>query len=300
MLTNFEDIRRKLEVQKARRMGVVVAQDAHTLEAVARAAESGVVAPVLFGQEALIAPLWEEHAASALPEIVECPDEAACVSSALAAVNAGTLDCIMKGKLETGTLMKAVVNRESGIRSSGALSIVAMMESPYYHKVFAVTDVGLITYPTLEQKKAIVENAVRLFRSLGVERPKVAILAAVEKVNPKMPDTLDAHALKEMNLNGVLEDCVVEGPISYCLCMDEESAAIKGYESCVAGDPDILVVPDIVSGNILAKCLTCTGGAKTFGTVLGAKVPLVVTSRSAPAEDKYRSIILSAVAGRAE
>ncbi len=206
----------------------------------------------------------------------------------------------MKGKLETGALMKAVVNRETGIRRGGALSIVAMMESPYYHKVFAVTDVGLMTYPTLEQNKAIVENAVRLFRSLGHERPKVAILAAVEKANDKMPDTLDARALKEMNLNGELPDCIVEGPISYDLCMDKESAAIKGYDSPVAGDPDMLVVPDIVAGNILAKCLTCTGGAKTFGTVCGAKVPIVITSRSAPAEDKNRSIILAAVAGRQE
>lgn len=299
MLSRFEDIQNRLSNMPTRRMGVVAAQDSHTLEAVANAASENVVIPVLYGQKDLILPLWEAASRGAvLPEIKECATENECIATALADVNAGTLDCIMKGKLETGTLMKGVVNRENGIRRSDALSIVAMMESPYYHKIFAVTDVGLMTYPTLEQKKAIAENAVRLFRALGEEQPKVAVLAAVEKVNEKMPETVDANALKEMNHRGELTDCVVEGPISYDLCMDPEAAAIKGYDSSVAGNPDILVVPDIVAGNILAKCLTCTGGAKTFGIVCGAKVPIVLTSRSAAAEDKYRSIVLSAVVGR--
>lgn len=296
MLTCFEDIRRKLSDIPRRRMGVIVAQDAHTLEAVANAAAEGVVTPVLYGRRDLIAPLWAAVSQRApLPEIKECTTESQCIASALADVNAGSLDCIMKGKLETGTLMKGVVDRETGIRNSDALSAVAMMESPHYHKIFAITDVGLMTYPTLPQKKALVGNAVRLFQALGVKQPKVAALAAVEKVNEKMPETVDAHALKEMNVRGELPGCVVEGPISYDLCMDPEAAAIKGYQSPVAGAPDILLVPDIVTGNILAKSLTCTGGAKTFGIVCGAKVPIVLTSRAAPAEDKYRSIVLAAV-----
>jgi phosphotransacetylase len=299
MLASFGDISKRLGGLPARRMGVVAAQDYHTLEAVARAAARDIVKPVLYGPKALIAPIWETASdGAALPETIECADVAESVASALQDVRAGTLDCVMKGKLETGPLMKAVVNRDTGIRLSNTLSIVAIMESPYYHKLFGVTDVGLMTYPTLEQKKSILENAVRLFRSLGVEKPKAAVLAAVEKVNEKMPDTLEAHALKEMNLKAELPNCVVEGPISYDLCMDKEAAAIKGYESPVAGDPDILLVPDIVAGNILAKSLTCTGGAKTCGTVLGAMVPIIVTSRSAPAEDKFRSIVLAALAGR--
>ena len=172
------------------------------------------------------------------------------------------------------------------------------MESPYYHKLFAVTDVGLMMYPSLEQKKIIIENAVGIFNALGETLPKVGVLAAVEKVNPKMPETVDAAKLKEMNMDGTLSGCIVEGPISYDLCMDCEAAAIKEYTSPVAGDPDILLVPNIVSGNLVAKCLTCSGAAKTCGIVSGAKVPIILTSRSAPAEDKYRSIVLSAVVGR--
>ena len=170
------------------------------------------------------------------------------------------------------------------------------MRDAIWYGSFAVTDVGLLTYPTLEQKKGIIQNAVGLFRALGVEEPKVAVLAAVERENPKMPESVDAARLKRMQLDGLLGHCIVEGPISYDLCMDQEAAAIKGYQSPVAGDPDILVVPDIASGNLLSKSLTCTGGAHTCGTVCGAAVPIVITSRSAPAEDKYMSIVLAAAA----
>ncbi|MDD6160913.1 MAG: phosphate acyltransferase [Oscillospiraceae bacterium] len=284
---------------KARRLGVVCAQDGHTLEAVARAAAEGLVEPLLFGDSALIAPLWEKASGGApMPPVEECGDDgAACAAATMKAVHEGRIDCIMKGKLETGVLMKAVVNRETGIRKNPVLSMIAVMESPYYHKLFAITDVGLLTYPDLEQKAAMIQNAAAVFRALGVECPKVAVLAAVEKVNPKMPETVDGDALKQMQQRGELGHCLVEGPISYDLCMDAEAAAIKGYESPVAGDPDILLVPDIVAGNLLSKALTCTGGAKTCGMVSGAMVPIVITSRSATAEDKYMSIILSALVG---
>lgn len=181
MLLSFEDIKCMiLKIPARRRMGVVAAQAAHTLEAVARAEAEGVIVPVLYGRESLILPIWQKASQGAdLPEVRECSDKEDAITAALADVNAGYLDCIMKGKLETGELMKYVVNRENGIRLGNALSLVAMMESPYYHKIFAVTDVGMMTYPTLEQKKAILENAVRLFHTLGVKRPKVAVLAAV-------------------------------------------------------------------------------------------------------------------------
>lgn len=299
MLKSFEQLRAKLSgLGEASRMGVVVAQDEHTLQAVSHAAGDGLVCPVLYGKRTLIEPLWAAHGRGLpLPEIVEADTEADCVAFALRDVRLGKLNCIMKGGLETGTLMKAVVNRETGIRKGGALSMIAMVQSPYYHKVFCCTDIGLMTYPDLNQKKAILENAVELFHALGVEEPKVGVLAAVEKVNPKMPETVDAAALKEMNENGEISGCVVEGPISYDLCMDAEAAAIKGYQSPVAGDPDILLVPNIVAGNILIKSLTCSGGAESCGTVWGAQVPIVICSRSSPAQDKYMSIVLAAVTG---
>lgn len=299
MLKSFEDVRALLTPGKKRRMGVVAAQDQHTLEAAAHAAADGLVEPVLYGQAAEIARIWEETAPDqALPEIVSCSDEASTVLAALADVRSGALDCLMKGKIETGVLMKQVVNRETGIRRSKVLSAIAMVESPNYHKVFAISDIALMTYPNLEQKRGILENAVGLMHALGVEVPKAAVLAAVEKVNPKMPETVDAAALKELNLTGELTGCQVEGPISLDLCVDREAAQIKGYNSPVAGDPDILIVPDIVAGNLLIKSLTCLGGASSFGYVAGAQVPIVITSRSSPSQDKYRSIVLAAAVGR--
>jgi phosphate butyryltransferase len=299
VIKDFSQIKQLLSgMKKAPRMGVVVAQDEHTIQAVVHASAEHLIEPILYGQKNLIEPIWKKAAFERpLPTVVEEPDEESCVSAALADVKKGQLDCIMKGKLETAALMKAVVNPESGIRKSKVLSMLAAVQSPYYHKVFLVTDIGLMMYPNLEQKKAILENAVHLFQALGTKKPKVAVLAAVEKVNPKMPETIDAAHLKEMNQNGEIAGCIVEGPISYDLCMDPEAAAIKGYSSPVAGDPDILLVPDIVSGNILIKSLTCTGNAKTCGTICGAQVPIVICSRASSAEDKYMSIVLAAVTG---
>ena len=148
-------------------------------------------------------------------------------------------------------------------------------------------------YTYKEKKKAAIENAVEAFHALGVEEPKVAVLAAVEKVNPKMPETVDADEIKKEGVPG----CIIEGPISYDLAMDPDAGEIKGYESPVAGDADLLVVPDIVSGNIAAKTLTVLGGARTGGTVLGAMVPVMLVSRSASADDKYMSIVISALVG---
>jgi phosphate butyryltransferase len=151
-------------------------------------------------------------------------------------------------------------------------------------------------YPNLDEKRQILENAVKTFRDMGYEKPKVAVLAAVEAVNPKMPETVEADALKQMNLNGEIENCIIEGPISYDLTMSRESAAIKGFESEICGDPDILIVPNITVGNILSKALIYSAGAKMAGFIVGAKVPIVLTSRGATTEEKYLSLVLSASA----
>ena len=157
-----------------------------------------------------------------------------------------------------------------------------------------MSDPALNTYPDFDAKKAIVVNAVKMLNALGYDRPKIAVLASVEKVNPKMPDTVDADALKKLSECGDIKNCVIEGPISLDLAISKESAKIKGYESPVAGDADLLIVPDINSGNLLAKSLTLLAGAQTAGCVLGAKVPAILVSRSAEASDKYYSIALAA------
>jgi phosphate butyryltransferase len=298
MIKSFDQLIDMLKQQPVRKkVGVVAAQDEHTLEAVLHAYRDGLIEPVLIGDEAQIQEVLKGLGASELPlQIIPITDAAECAEKACELAKAGEIDCIMKGKLETGTLMKVLVNKEKGIRKSPVMSLTAFLESPHYHKVFAVTDPALLTYPTKEQKKAAIENSVKAFKALGLENPKVAILAAIEKVNPKMPETVEADEIKREGVDGA----IIEGPISYDLAMDPEAAAIKGYVSPVAGDADLLVAPDIVSANIAAKSITVLGGGRTGGTVMGALVPVLLVSRSATADDKYMSIILSALIGKQE
>ena len=294
MLKNFEQMKEMLRAKPVkRRVAVAAAQDEHTLQAVVAAARDGLVTPVLIGREAEIRELlaklmFDSEQAEIIPE----DDPVACAQIAADLAREGKADCIMKGKLETGALMKVLVNRERGIRKNDVMSLVAFFESPYYHKVFSITDPALLTYPTLEQKKAAITNAVEALHALGVEQPKVAVLAAVEKVNPKMKETVEADEIKKAGIPG----CVVEGPISYDLAMDPQAAEIKGYQSPVAGDADLLVVPDLVSGNIAAKTITVLGGGRTGGVVMGAQVPVLLVSRAATADDKYMSIVAAALA----
>ena len=295
MIKNFEQLKEMLKaVPVKRKVAVVPAQDEHTLEAISHAYRDGMVEPVLIGDEPKIREILTQIGTDAdKMTIIHVEDPTEAIQKAADMARDGEVDCIMKGKTETGALMKVLVNRERGIRKNDTMSLLAFMESPNYHKVFAITDVGLLTYPSKEQKKAAIQNAVEAFHALGVEQPKVAILAAVEKVNPKMKETVEAAEIKEEGVEG----CIIEGPISYDLAMDPASAPIKGYVSPVAGDADLLVVPDIVSGNIAAKTITVIGGGRTGGVVLGAKVPVLLVSRAASADDKYMSIVIAALVG---
>ena len=276
MIKNFEQLKAMLKAMPVKRkVAVVPAQDEHTLEAISHAYKDGMVEPVLIGDEPKIREILAQIGTDAdKMTIIHVEDPVEAIQKAADMARDGEVDCIMKGKTETGALMKVLVNRERGIRKNDTMSLLAFMESPNYHKVFAITDVGLLTYPSKEQKKAAIQNAVEAFHALGVEQPKVAILAAVEKVNPKMKETVEAAEIKEEGVDG----CIIEGPISYDLAMDPASAPIKGYVSPVAGDADLLVVPDIVSGNIAAKTITVIGGGRTGGVVLGAKVPATFTA----------------------
>ena len=295
MIKNFEQLKEMLKAMPVKRkVAVVPAQDEHTLEAISHAYRDGMVEPVLIGDEPKIREILAQIGTDAdKMTIIHVEDPTEAIQKAADMARDGEVDCIMKGKTETGALMKVLVNRERGIRKNDTMSLLAFMESPNYHKVFAITDVGLLTYPSKDQKKAAIQNAVEAFHALGVEQPKVAILAAVEKVNPKMKETVEAAEIKEEGVEG----CIIEGPISSDLAMDPASAPIKGYVSPVAGDADLLVVPDIVSGNIAAKTITVIGGGRTGGVVLGAKVPVLLVSRAASADDKYMSIVIAALVG---
>ena len=200
----------------------------------------------------------------------------------------------MKGKLDSAVLLRAVANKETGLGKGGVMSSFMLFEVPNYHKLISVVDGGMVAYPTLEQKKAIIENTVGALRDLGYVCPKAAVLACVEKVNPKMPETVEADALAQMNRRGEIKNCIVEGPLSYDCAMSREIAEYKGLESKIAGDVDILAAPDIHTANIMGKVMTVTAKGKMAGYIVGAKCPIVLASRWTSAEEKYLSIVISA------
>ncbi|MCH3951627.1 MAG: phosphate butyryltransferase [Acidaminococcus sp.] len=296
MIKNFAElVDRLLKDPVKSRVAVVAAQDLHTLEAVLRAYKENLIAPVLIGNRQGIETILKEEGIDPKgTEIIAIDDPSECAKKACELARAGKVDAIMKGHLDTKTLMKVLVNKEYGISCSKVMNILAFMESPHYHKLFTITDVGLLTYPTKEQKQMALQNAVAAYRNLGEKNPKIAVLSAMEKVNPKLPQTIEAEEIKKEGIPGA----IVEGPISLDLAMDKEACAIKGYESPIAGDADILLVPDIVAGNLAAKSLTVLGGCKTGGVVVGGLVPVILVSRAATVTDKYLAIVMAAMTSK--
>lgn len=294
MYKSFEELLAVSQGTERKKVAVVWANEDHTLAAVQRAMKDGVIQPILIGEprdisNRLVA-LGSDEEINIVP--AGTPQEA--VDLAVAMAREGKVDIILKGLVETAILMKAVVNKTSGLFPGGILSHISLVQLPNYHKLVAITDSALLTYPTLEQKKAAIINAVEFFHSLKYDNVKVAVLAAVEKVNPKMPETVEASAIKEAALAGEIPGCIVEGPISYDLAMRPGAAKIKGFDSPVAGDPDLLVVPNITAGNILIKALTYTAGGISAGLILGAMCPIVITSRSSSVKSKYTSLRVAA------
>jgi phosphate butyryltransferase len=295
---NFDEM--IAEVQKSARvknLAVAAAEDKHTLEAVLTAQKDKLIRPVLVGDAEIIERyLRDLNYGNDDIAIFDIKDRTKAAQKAAELVGAGTCDILMKGSIETADLMKVVLKKENGLRTDSILSHIAFFELSSYHKILACTDTGMVTYPDLEEKKLIIKNAVKTLNKMGIGNPKTALLAAVEKVNPKMPETVDAGELKKLYGAGYFENCLIEGPISYDLAMHRESAQIKGYESPVAGDADLLVVPDMTAGNIMGKALVFSAGAKMCGFIVGAKAPVILTSRASSTQDKYLSIILSALA----
>jgi phosphate butyryltransferase len=207
-------------------------------------------------------------------------------------------DILMKGKVGTSTLLKAVLNKEWGLRTGNLLSHIALFEVDTYHKLIAVTDVAMNIAPNLKDKIAIVNNSVAFLLRLGYVKPKVAVLGAVEMVNENMEATLDAALLSKMNQRDQIRDCIIDGPLAFDNAVSLESARLKGIRSEVAGDTDLLLMPDIEVGNVLYKSLVFFAKAKVASIILGALVPIVLTSRSDSEQAKYDSILLSAAASK--
>lgn len=295
-INTFKDLVAAVQAMETKsRVAVVAAHEEHTLESLIQARRDGLITPILVGDEGEIRAIFKRlHEDPDSFEIVSADGVDDCLAKSVELIHSGRANILMKGKLETGQIMKAVIDKKNDLKRGGLISLMGFYSLPSYHKLFAVSDMGMNTYPDLEGKRHILENAVHVLRALGVEEPKVALLSAVETVNPKMPDSVDGGKLKELNQIGEIKGCIVEGPIAFDLATSKEAAVAKSYQSPVAGDADLLVVPDIVCGNVLVKCLTGLAGAKTAGLVVGAKVPIILTSRSAEASDKYYSIALAA------
>jgi phosphotransacetylase len=262
-------------------VAVVWPTDRDSLLGPLEAARRGLIRPVLVGDPGLIGTAALEAGAELKGvEIVPAADPHAAAALAVAMAREGRVQAIMKGSLHTDELMGAVVAREGGLRGTRRLSHVFLLDVPAYHKPLLVTDAAVNIAPDLEAKADILQNAVDLAIALGIARPKVAVLAAVETVNPKMPATLDAALLCKMADRGQLRGAVVDGPLAFDNAMSAAAARVKGIDSPVAGDPDILLCPDLEAGNMVAKQLAYLAGAEAAGIVLGARVPIILTSRA--------------------
>ena len=260
------------------------------LSAAIEAAEKGLIKPILVGPIARIEAIAKSSGVDLDgAELVDAAHSSASAAKAVELVREGQAELLMKGSLHTDELMAAVVWREGGLRTGRRISHVFIMDVPTYHKVLIVTDGAINIAPTLEDKADICQNAVDLALSLGLEKAKVAILAAVETVTSKMPATIDAAALCKMAERGQITGALLDGPLVFDNAISKQAAETKGIRSEVAGDPDILLAPDLEAGNMLAKQLSFLANADSAGLVLGARVPIILTSRA----DSVRSRIAS-------
>jgi phosphotransacetylase len=264
--------------------------DASSLGGAIEAAEHGLIVPILVGPLARITATAKASGIDLSKfRIVDAPHSHASAAKAVELIREGAAEVLMKGSLHTDELMSAIVARDGGLRTSRRISHAFIMDVPTYHKVLIVTDGAINIAPTLEDKVDICQNAIDLAIALGCERPKVAILAAVETVTSKMPATIDAAALCKMAERGQITGGILDGPLAFDNAISKQAAITKHIHSDVAGDPDILLVPDLEAGNILAKQLTFLAKADSAGMVLGARVPVILTSRA----DSVRSRIAS-------
>jgi phosphate butyryltransferase len=295
MVTNFDQVLDKLKGMPAKTIAVAWGHFEEVLLALKEAQQHGIARTVIFGEKEKADKLLEELGMDpALNRVVESRNEKEATIKAVAAVKAGEADVLMKGLCSTSTLLKAVLSKDNGLRGKGVLSHIGIFQVPAYHKLIILTDPAMNIAPKLEEKVAIVENAVAAARRLGIEKPKVAVITAVEKVNPgKMPATEDAAILATMNRRGQLNNCLVDGPLALDLAFSAEACRIKELETEVGGDTDIALLPDINSGNVFYKSLSLFAGSRLAGLVLGATAPIVLTSRADTEDSKFLSIAMA-------
>jgi len=281
---------------KPKKLVLAASEDAHSLNAIVNAASAKIIRPILVG---------DREKTEGMAEILNLnigkfefidaatPQEAVKISVKL--VHDGRADVLMKGKVGTSDMLHCVLNKDYGLRTGQLLSHFAYFEVETYHKLIAVTDVAMNIAPNLTEKIAILNNAVKVLNNLGISKPKVAVLGAVEKVNAEMGATLDAALLSKMNQRDQILNCIVDGPLAFDNAVSVESAKHKEIKSDVAGDTDLLLMPDIEVGNELYKSLVFFARAKVASMIVGASAPIVLTSRSDSEQAKFDSILLAAI-----
>ena len=296
MIHKLSELTERAKSKPRRKIAVAAAEDKAVLKSLRDAIKEDMVTPILIGDKKEIERLADsiDFDLRNIQIIHNDKGDSASAQIAVSMVKSGDADILMKGFVSTGTLLKAVLDKENGLRKGGILSHVAFFESPYYHKLLCVTDVAMNVDPDFDTKVHILNNAVDACHKIGIEKPKVAIVAAVETVNPKMEATIHAAMMKTMSDRKQFTGCIVDGPLALDNAINKEAASHKDIVSEVAGDCDVILVPNLEAGNMFYKSLSFLGGATVAAVIMGASAPIVLTSRSDSESSKMFSIALAA------
>ncbi|MBN3034633.1 MAG: bifunctional enoyl-CoA hydratase/phosphate acetyltransferase [Bacteroidales bacterium] len=298
MITKLEQLVEKARAKRTRRISVAGAGDYEVMEALKNAREQHIIEPVLVGiKENIERIAGEINFDISDLEIFDIEDRLEASLTAAQLVRDGHAEILMKGLVSSQFILKAVLDRDHGLRKGDIISHVAFFESPYYHKILGLTDAAMNVSPTFEDKIAIINNAVEAFHLMGVEMPKVAVVGSVETISPRMEATLHAATLSMMNKRKQIRGCIIDGPLALDNAISKKSASLKHIDSDVAGDADLIVAPDINGANFLYKALNFLGGATAAAVIMGARVPVVLTSRADSERSKFLSIALAAAIG---
>lgn len=292
MIKNFEELITEVKKTGKKRLSIAIPYEVEDLKALKFAKDEGIIEPILIGKKDEIKKFYEKAEISLDAEIIEKSDYYKAIELSVSMVRDGKADLLMKGLVKTPELLHAVLDKDKGIRKEKVLSHVGVLQCSRYPKLITMSDGGMIIAPTLDQKVEILKNAVFVSKALGVEIPKVALLSAIEIVNPDMPSSLDAALITMMAKRGQIKGAIVDGPLAFDNAISKWAAEVKGIKSDVAGDADVFIVPNIEAGNIFFKILNYLSDGYSAGVVIGATAPVILPSRSDSKESKYYSIAL--------
>jgi phosphate butyryltransferase len=293
MLKSFLEIEQQVKDEKQRTIAVAMAEDSDILVALERARSQGLAKAILTGEKAKILSILSENQIDGKEyDIIDSAGEKESVAEAVSLVRHKKAQVLMKGLCSTSVFLKGLLDKENGLRSGKIISHLALFESPNYHKLLMMSDAAMNIAPDISEKICIIENALNAAHKIGYHNPKVAIISAVEKVNPTgIPSSADAAIIAKMADRGQIKGGIIDGPLALDNALSLQSCEIKGLKTPVGGETDICIVPNIETGNAFYKLLTILGNAKVAGIIVGAKSPVVLTSRADSEESKYLSIL---------